>query len=377
MKTSSRFTEIAESATIGIIERVNELRRAGVDVISFGAGEPDFDTPPHICEAAKNAMLSGFTHYTPSAGIPELREEIARKFREDNGLDVYAKDIIATPGAKHAIYEACMAVLDDGDEVILPDPAWVTYDPCIRLAGAHPTRVKKTDTEKADWKEGITEKTKMILLNSPNNPAGYVLSVEEQREICDLAIDHDLFVLSDEIYEKIIYDREHRSFASFDGMLDRTITINGFSKTYAMTGWRLGYATAPSDILKNMLKLQQHSVSNATSFVQIAGVEALRGLQSCVKEMVNEFRKRKDMIVEGLRSIGFDCKKPDGAFYVFVNVESFGSGADVADKLLNEAHVAVTPGSAFGSTEEYVRFSYATSREKISEGIRRMETVLE
>jgi aspartate aminotransferase len=378
MQTSRRFDQIKPSATIKLIERVNELKSAGVDIISFGAGEPDFSTPKHICEAAKEAMFEGFTHYTPSAGIPELREEIARKFREDNKLDVGPDDVIATPGAKHAIHEACMALLNEGDEVILFSPAWVSYEACINLAGGHTKWLHKTmenDISDLNLAEEISKKTKFILLNSPNNPAGYVLSREELREVCDIAIDHDIFVLSDEIYEKIIYGKEHICTASLDGMQERTVTINGFSKTYAMTGWRLGYATAPPEIMKDMIKLQQHSVSNVTSFVQKAGVSAMRAPQDCVDEMVNEFRRRRDAIVKGVRSIGFDCELPDGAFYLFVNAKNFGSSMELADRLLNDAHVAVTPGSAFGD-DDYIRFSYATSMENIYEGLKRIETIL-
>ena len=375
--TSELLGRIEESATLKIIAKQNEMKKKGIDVISFGVGEPDFATPKHICDAAKDSLHDGFTHYTPSAGIPELREAVAKKFRDENGLDVTSTDILVTPGAKHAIFEACLAVLNPGDEAILLSPSWVTYDACIKLTGANTVWVPSGEKRTDNLPEAVTDKTKLIIVNSPNNPAGYVLSDPEIKMICDLAIDHDFFVMSDEIYEHIIYDRKSVSLAPLDGMSDRTITINGFSKTYAMTGWRLGYATARPQILKNMLKLQQHSVSCATSFAQMGGVAALNSPQDCVCEMVAEFKKRRDLIVDGLNSIGMKCGKTDGAFYVFPDVSSFGTGSEVAEKLLEEAHVGVTPGITFGEYEkDRVRVSYATSVENISEGIKRIEKVL-
>ncbi|MDY6931357.1 MAG: pyridoxal phosphate-dependent aminotransferase, partial [Halobacteriota archaeon] len=314
---SERLNQIEESATLKLVAKQNEMKKAGIDVISFGIGEPDFDTPGHICDAARDAMNSGFTHYTPSAGIPELRVAIAKKLKEDNGLDVSSGDVIVTPGAKHAVYEACMALLNPGDEAILLSPAWVTYDACIKLPGGKTVWVGLKDDGINGLSDAITKKTKMIITNSPNNPGGYVLKDEEVRAIQDTAIDNDLYLISDEIYESIIYDCKNVSFAALEGMSDRTITINGFSKTYAMTGWRIGYATAPPNILKNMIKLQQHSVSCANSFAQVGAVAALESSQDCVHEMVSEFRKRRDIIVDGLNKIGFKCEKPDGAFYVF------------------------------------------------------------
>ncbi|MDY6966049.1 MAG: pyridoxal phosphate-dependent aminotransferase [Halobacteriota archaeon] len=374
---SERLNKIEESATIKIIQKQKEMKKAGIDVISFGVGEPDFATPMHICEAAKDALYEGFTHYTPSAGIPELREAIADKLKSENGIDVGPEGVLVTPGAKHAIYETCMAVLNAGDEAILLSPAWVTYDACIKLPGGKTVWGQTRDDGINDLSEAVTKKTKLIIVNSPSNPAGYVLHDDEIKTISDIAIDNDLYLISDEIYEKIIYDKKCVSFATLGGMDDRTITINGFSKTYAMTGWRMGYATAPPRILKNMLKLQQHSVSCATSFAQVGAVAALKGPQDCLDEMVAEFRKRRDLIVEGLNKIGLKCDKPDGAFYVFPDVSSFGTGSEVAERLLEVAHVAVTPGFAFGSLEEdYVRVSYATSVENISEGLQRIEEAL-
>ncbi len=375
---SKRLDGIEESATFRVADLANKLKRTGKDVISFSLGEPDFDTPLHIRESAKKALDEGKTHYTPSSGISELRESIANKFKE-NGLEVTPNEIIVTPGAKQTIFEAIQAVLDEGDEAILFEPAWVSYGPCIKLAGATPVGVpvREDDFKPDDFGEMITKKTKMIIVNSPCNPTGAVFDFKTLELIADTAIDHDLFVLSDEIYEKILYNGEHISIGQFDGMQDRTITINGFSKTYAMTGWRLGYATAPKEIIDSMLKLQQHSTSCATSFAQYGGIAALDGPQECVTDMVNEFKARRDLIADGLGSLGIKCKKPDGTFYVFANVSHFGNGIDTADRLLRDAYVAVTPGIAFGpSGKDYIRISYAISQARISEGLDRIQKVL-
>jgi len=347
---SERVNRMEKSATLRISDLANKLKRSGKDVISFSVGEPDFATPQHIMDAAKKALDEGKTHYTPSAGIPELREAIANKFKE-NGISASADEVIVTPGAKQAIFEGILSILNEGDEAILFDPAWVSYESCVRLAGAKPVWVR-TDEKKGfvpdNFMDSITRRTKLIILNTPGNPTGAVFDENTLKMIADIAKAHDIFVLSDEVYEKIIYEGAHISIASFDGMRERTITVNGFSKSYAMTGWRLGYATAPPEILDAMLKIQQHSTSCATSFAQYGAVAALTGAQDCIAEMVSEFRARRDILIDGLKSIGLECTRPKGAFYVFVNVGQYGSGMDVAERLLNEAHVAVTPGRAFG-----------------------------
>ena len=375
---SKRLDGIEESATFRVADLANKLKRTGKDVISFSLGEPDFDTPLHIRESAKKALDEGKTHYTPSAGILELRESIANKFKE-NGLEVTSNEIIVTPGAKQTIFGAIQAVLNEGDEAILFEPAWVSYGPCIKLAGATPVgvHVGEEDFKPDDFGELITKKTKMIIVNSPCNPTGTVFDRSTLKLIADTAIDNNLLVLSDEIYEKILYNGEHISIGQLDDMQDRTITINGFSKTYAMTGWRLGYATAPKEIIDSMLKLQQHSTSCATSFAQYGGIAALDGPQECVTDMVNEFKARRDLIVDGLVSLGIKCKKPDGTFYVFANVSQFGIGADVAERFLRDAYVAVTPGIAFGPPgKDYIRIPYAISQARISEGLDRIQKVL-
>jgi len=378
--TAKRLQNITESATLRISNLANELKSQGKDIISFSLGEPDFTTPSHIIDAAKASLERGETHYTPSPGIPELRKAITEKLKKDNKIETKPGNIIVTPGAKQAIFEVILSVLREGDEAILFDPAWVSYDPCIQLAGARtvwaPTS-RNNGFSPENISEYITKKTKLIVINSPCNPTGSVYSKETLKEIADISIDKNIFVLSDEIYEKIIYDREHISIASLDGMQDLTITVNGFSKAYAMTGWRLGYVNAPKEVYEPMLKLHSHSVSQATSFVQYAGIAALQGDQAPVASMVREFRARRDLLVRGLNKIGIKCARPDGAFYAFADVSEYGAGEKVAELLLNKAFVATTPGSAFGEAgNNFIRISYATSQERIKEALRRMEAVL-
>ncbi len=365
MKLSSRISGVSESATIKLIDISNRLKSEGKDVINFSFGEPDFDTPRHIVDAAKVAMDRGFTHYLPSGGLPELREVVADKLRVENKLDAIGDNVVITPGAKYAIYAIMSSLIDDGDEVILFDPSWVTYEACVKLAGG---KVVWTSFDRIA--EVITPKTKLILINSPNNPAGYVFGKNELSKIADLSIDHDIAVVSDEIYEKMTYGREHLSIGSFDGMNERTITVNGFSKTYAMTGWRVGYLSAPEEVARAVKRLQQHSTTCATSFAQYGALEALRGDQSCVGEMVNRFRERRDLIVSGLNDIGIDCQMPDGAFYVFADVAACGGGDKVTEELLKKAYIIVTPGGSFGpGSDSCIRISYATSMDQIRAGI--------
>ena len=377
---SSRLERVEESATIKIANAANKMKSEGIDIISFSLGEPDFNTPDHICKAAADAMYRGETHYAPSTGIPELREAIANKLQTENELEVTADDVLVTPGAKQAIFEIMMSVLDDNDEAILSDPSWVSYSPCIKFAGANPVWAP-TDPENGFMPYGIeeliTNKTKLIVVNSPCNPTGGVFDKEMLKTIADLAIDHDLLVLSDEIYEKIIYDKKHISMGSLDGMHERTITVNGFSKAYAMTGWRLGYVTAIPELMKGFKKIHSHSVSSATTFAQFGGVAALEGPQEPVNDMIKVFKARRNLLIDGLNAIGIKCKRPDGAFYAFANVSEFGNGDTVAEKLLQDAHVAVTPGSAFGvSGKDFVRISYATSQERIKQALQRIEETL-
>ncbi len=375
---SSRVRHIPESATMKIADIAAKLRSEGQDIISFSLGEPDFETPENIKRAAKTALDRGETHYTQGSGIPELREAIAEKLKNDNNLDVSPADVLVTTGAKQAIFEAICTLIDEGDEVLLLDPAWVSYSAIVKFAGGKPVMVPVSEQEgyvPVNLQSHMTRNTKLLILNSPCNPTGAVYGKNVIKAAAEAAEDHGVFVLSDEVYEKIIYGAKHHSIGSL--IPDRTITINGFSKAYAMTGWRLGYATAPAPILQGMLKIQQHSVSNATSFVQRAGVEALRGDQGAVRAMVVEFKKRRDIMIDGLRKMGIECAPPRGAFYAFAKVSQFGNSVEVTEKLLRDALVAVTPGSAFGpNSEGYVRLSYATSRQNIEDGINRIEASL-
>lgn len=375
---SSKVHVMPKSATIQISDLAAQLKREGKDIISFSLGEPDFNTPRKIIEAAKLSLNRGETHYTQSKGVPELREAIAEKFRVDNKLDVSSDDIIVTPGAKQAVFESLCTLLNEGDECILFDPAWVSYEAIVMFAGAKAVMVpvhEHDDYQPLDFQDFVSHKTKLIILNSPSNPTGAVYDERTLTAIAEIAEDYGIYVISDEVYEKIIYDKEHLSIGTL--IPDLTVTVNGFSKAYAMTGWRLGYAAAPKAILEGMLKIQQHSVSHPTSFVQYAGVAALTGDQQPVYDMTAEFRTRRDLVVDELSKIGIKCRKPHGAFYAFVNISKFGTSMKVTERLLRDAYVAVSPGIAFGpSGEGYLRLSYATSREHIIEGIKRMGEVL-
>lgn len=375
---SSKVELIPESATIQISDIAAQLKSEGKDVISFSLGEPDFKTPQRIIEAAKLSLNRGETHYTQSKGIPELRDAITEKLKSDNKLAAISDDILVTPGAKQAIFEAICTLLNEGDGAVLFDPAWVSYEAIVKFAGGKPTMVPVYESngyQPADFQDFVSNETKLIILNSPCNPTGAVYDKPTIRAIAEIAEDYGIYVISDEVYEKIIYDGEHFSIGTL--IPDLTITVNGFSKAYAMTGWRLGYALAPRIILKGMLKIQQHSVSHPTSFVQYAGIEALTGDQQLVYEMTAEFRMRRDLVIDELSKAGIKCRKPSGAFYAFIDVSKYGTSIEVTERLLRDAYVAVTPGSAFGPNGEgYVRLSYAASREQIVNGIKRMSEVL-
>ena len=384
MQISQRTKEIQPSATLAVSAKANKLKAMGIDVIGFGAGEPDFDTPEHIKKAAEDALTEGFIRYTAVPGIEELREAISKKFKNENDICYDTDEIIVTPGAKHALYEAILATINPGDEVLIPDPYWVSYVPMVLMAEGKPVFISTKEEDRFRVipdviKEEITPKTRAIIINSPNNPTGAVLSKKDLEKIAEICIENDLFIISDEIYEKIIYDEKHHSIGSLGGMKDLTITVNGFSKTYAMTGWRLGYAAAPGEVIKAMIKLQAHSVSCATSFVQKAGVIALEGTQDCAMEMVREFKKRRDVLVEKVNEIeGLSCVEPEGAFYAFINVSDYERDSiKFANYLLDEARVAVVPGIAFGNEGEgFIRLSYATSIQNITEGLDRIKRAL-
>lgn len=378
MRPAKRMSEIPPSGTLRVLGLAKKLEREGKEIVHLEVGEPDFDTPDHIKEAAEKALAEGQTKYTPSAGTPELREAIAEKVGA-KGIEATADEVLVTPGAKHAIFCAMAAALDPGDEVLIPSPCW-TYEGIVKVAGGKPVFVETTQADgfklKADkLQEKLTQKTKMLLLNYPNNPTGAVMGEEGLRAIADLASDRGLWVLTDEIYDCLVYEGKHASVASPPGMRERTIYVNGFSKPYAMTGWRLGYSVAPVELVREMVKIQEASTSCAASFVQAAGVAALKGPQDCVQRMVEEYRKRRDIIVEGLNSIeGFECEKPEGAFYAFPSIEELGvKSMELCERLLREAGVAAVPGSAFGPYGEgHIRFSYANSEENIRKAIDRI-----
>lgn len=377
---SVRLASIHESTTLKISAMAKKMNASGLDVIDMGVGEPDFDTPRHIVEAGCNSIRAGETHYAPTAGIPELRQAIAEKLYNENTLDVTADDVIVTPGAKMAVFAAVQALIQEGDECLMIGPSWVSYEPSVAFAGGRAVwgNVDRNFMP-LDLAECITPKTKLIIINSPSNPTGAVFDRKALEGIRDLACDHNLYVISDEIYEKIIYDHErHISIGSLAGMEDRTITVNGFSKAYAMTGWRLGYLTGPTDIMKWVTRLLSHSVSQATTFVMRAGVAALRGPQDEILAMVNEFMARRDLLVSGLRVLGIPCNMPGGAFYVFPDVSELGGGDAFTDKLLKDALIAATPGSAFGPGGiNNVRLSYATSQARIKEALERIGKLVE
>ena len=374
--------EIPPSSTLKVLNLAKELERQGKDIVHMEVGEPDFDTPAHIKRAAEEALARGMTKYTPSAGLPELREAIAEHLAT-KGISTDAKNVIVTPGAKHAIFCALAATLDPGDEVIIPSPCW-TYEAMVRIVGGKPVFIESKQSDEFKVKveqvqEALTDNTRMILLNYPNNPTGAVMQKKDLQSIIDLAINHDIWILSDEIYDCLVYEGKHVSVMSLPNTAERTIYINGFSKAYAMTGWRLGYAVAPVELIAEINKIQQASTTCAAGFVQAAGVAALRGPQDCVREMCDEYRKRRDVIVNGLNSIDeFECIKPAGAFYAFPRIKKPGiSSLDFCEFLLREAGVAAVPGSGFGPYGEgHARFSYATSIQNIQRGLDQMGDAL-
>lgn len=378
-KFSDSVERVEPSATLRISDLASELEGKGADVVDLSVGEPDFTTPEHIRTEAKASLDRGETGYTPSAGIPDLREAIAHKLREENGLRVERDEVVVTPGAKQALFETIFSLVRDGDEVVLLDPAWVSYEAMVKMAGGELNRVT-LDPETGftpgdvDLAEAVSDDTRLMIVNTPSNPTGGVFSRDELERIRDLAVDHDFWVISDEIYEKIRYGAEHHSLGAMDGMSRRTVTVNGFSKSYAMTGWRLGYFVAPDEVRDQASKVHSHSVSCATSFAQRGGVAAVDGPQEPVEEMVEAFESRRDTLVDALADAGVEIPKPEGAFYAFVPVDAEDDAA-LCEEILQEEHVATTPGSAFG-VPGYMRVSYATSEERIKEGVERFAPYL-
>jgi aspartate aminotransferase len=393
MVIAKRISQISPSPTLSITAKAKKMQAEGINVIGFGAGEPDFDTPVNIKEAAKRSIDKGFTKYTPTAGIKELKEAICKKFKQDNDLDYSPEEILVSCGAKHSIFNVILALCDEGDEVILPSPYWVSYPEMVKVTGAK-TIVVKT-IEKNNFKitpkqleKAITAKTKLFILNSPSNPTGMAYNEDELKELSKVIAKAGIYCISDEIYEKLLYDgREHRSIASFGaGIKKLVIVINGVSKAYSMTGWRIGYAAGPKEIIQAMSNLQDHSTSNPTSISQAASVEALAGTQDDLAKMLVEFKKRRDYMVERVNSIkGLSTLLPQGAFYCWINISGILgktiNGAKIKDSLsltdmlLGKAHVAVVPGVVFGD-DNYIRLSYATSMQNITEGLNRIETFI-
>jgi len=376
MDISDRIERVEPSATLAISNAAAELEAEGVDVVDLSVGEPDFDTPENIKRAAEEALEAGHTGYTPSQGIPELREAIADKLAAD-GLDQYGpENVMVTPGAKQALYELFQTLIDDGDEVVLLDPAWVSYEAMAKLAGGS---LRRVDTAQYDFRledslgdlhGEVTGDTELLVLNSPGNPHGAVYSRTALERVRDLASEHDVTVISDEIYDEITYEGGSPDrIGTLEGMRDRTITVNGFSKTFAMTGWRLGYFAAPAAVVEAAGKLHSHSVSCATNFVQRAGVEALENTDAAVAEMVEAFQERRDLLVDLLEDRDVDVQPPQGAFYLMVPVAD--DDAAWCEAAIEDAHVATVPGSAFG-TPGFARFSYANSQARLREAIDRL-----
>ena len=381
MDLASRATILTPSLTLSIDSKAKAMKADGIDVCSFGAGEPDFDTPDHIKAAAMAALDSGFTKYTPSSGIPKLREAISEKFLAENGLDYKPHQVIVSNGAKHSCFNAILATINPGDEVIIPAPYWLSYPEMVRLAGGEPVFVQTT--EETGWKmtaaqfeDAMTPLTKMVIINTPGNPTGAVYTKEELEAIVAVADEEGIIILADEIYEKLTYDDvKHVSVASISPeAYDLTITVNGFSKAYAMTGWRLGYLGAPEPIARAIDSMQSHSTSNPCSIAQQGGIAALKGNQQAVTDMREEFQMRRDYMFNRLSGIkGISVVKPQGAFYMLVNISKLSlTSQNFSDRLLSKANVAVVPGIAFGD-DRTIRFSYATSMDVIKKGLDRFE----
>jgi aspartate aminotransferase len=382
MKTAARMDSIGTETAFEVSARARALEATGRSIVYLQIGEPDFDTPENVRDAAKAALDAGLTHYPPYAGLPQLRAAIAEDTTDRRGFAVEPSNVFVTVGGKGVMVYAIMALVDPGDEVIVPDPGYPIYDSITRFVGgiSVPIPIRQERDFRLDVDELaslVTPRTKLLVLNSPANPTGGVLTRGDIERIAELALRHDLVVLSDEIYSRILYDgAEHVSIASLDGMAERTIVLDGFSKTYAMTGWRLGYAVVPDWLVKAYGQLIINTISGATAFAQAGAIEALRGPQSDVHAMVEEFRARRDLIVDGLNEIpGFDCLRPQGAFYVFPDISGTGlTGAQLAEQLLQEAGVCVLAGTAFGGLGvHHIRISYANSRENLTEALNRIK----
>jgi len=385
MRLAERMSRLGTETAFEVLAKARKLEAKGKNIIHLEIGEPDFDTPRNVVDAGIQALNDGYTHYNPSAGLPEFREVIAKEISETRGINVTPDQVVVTPGAKPIMFFCIMALANEGDEVIYPNPGFPIYESVINFIGAKavPIQLREENDFRLDTDELkalVTDKTKMIIINSPQNPTGGILTKEDLKVIADIALSKDIVVLSDEIYSRIIYEGSHHSISSFPGMQERTIILDGFSKTYAMTGWRLGYGVMREDLAVLIAKLQTNSNSCTATFTQRAGIEAMTGPQDEVERMGAEFKRRRDVIVEGLNAIPrVSCKTPKGAFYVFPNVKEIGwEVRKLSDYILNEAGVAVLFGTSFGKFGEgYIRLSYANSVENIKEGLSRMERGLQ
>jgi aspartate aminotransferase len=384
IRLAERMSKLGTESAFDVLVRARALEAQGRHVIHLQLGEPDFDTPEHIVEAGVEALRSGETHYTPAAGIPQLREAIAREISKTRGIVVGPDNVVVTPGGKPIMFFVIMALAGPGDEVIYPDPGFPIYESVINFVGATPVPLKLREEQGFSFAPEelaalVTERTRLVIINSPHNPTGGIVSGEALDELARLAVERDFIVMSDEIYSRILYDGTHESITTRPGMLDRTVILDGFSKTFAMTGWRLGYGVMPVPLAQQVTRLAINCNSCVPAFTQLAGVAALTGPQEPVERMVAEFRRRRDAIVAGLNDIpGITCLTPPGAFYVFPNITAFGQdSATVANRLLNDGGVALVGGTAFGQAGEgYLRLSYANSLENINLALERMRETL-
>jgi len=381
MKLAARVSQVTPSLTLAISAKAKAMKTEGIDVCSFSAGEPDFDTPEHIKAAAKQALDAGKTKYGPAAGEPKLREAIAHKLRTENHLDYNAANVIVTNGGKHSLFNLMLALIEPGDEVIIPAPYWLSYPEMVKLAEGKPIIVS-TDAHSGykitpeQLRQAITPQTRLFILNSPSNPTGVVYTPAEIQALAEVVVEKDIWVVSDEIYEKILYgDAQHVSIGELGAeIFKRTIISNGFAKAYSMTGWRLGYLAAPLELIQAVTTIQGHSTSNVCTFAQYGAIAALEGSQDCVAQMLQAFAERRQVMLEGLQAIpGLTCAKPDGAFYLFINIAKTGlNSLEFCDALLESQQVAAIPGIAFGA-DDHIRLSYATDMNSIYKGMERLD----
>jgi len=394
MRLAKRMSRLGNENAFVVLAEVTKLKEQGRDIVNFGVGEPDFDTPLNIKKAGIKAINDNLTHYSPPAGVPDFRRTVARYISATRNIDIDMDNVIITPSTKPAIFNAISALIDSGDEVIYPNPGYPIYESLINYVGGKAVPLplleeKEFSFDINDLKKAISDKTRMIIINSPQNPTGGILSRDDLEAIAKISIENDIWVMSDEIYSRIVYDGEFNSIISIDGMKDRTILVDGFSKVYAMTGWRLGYGIMPKELIIQMIALNTNIITCTATFTQYAGIEGLEGPQDDTYRMVEEFKARRDIIVAGLNDIkGFKCLLPKGAFYVFPNVTQACRNLGLKDSqamqqlLLHDGNVAVLPRTSFGirkadEKEEYIRLSYATSRENIEEGLARIKKVIE